>query len=109
MKKETKEEEISSFIIVNRLSQTTLIISFHLFHFLIYCCQNCSPSPLFYLLLSFGRNHLQAIVGDKTIAFFLMDREMYSGMSCLTDASPTIERGIALHKVFSVTSVQEAI
>lgn len=48
-------------------------------------------------------------MGDKTIAFFLMDREMYSGMSCLTDASPTIERGIALHKVFSVTSVQEAI
>lgn len=41
----------------------------------------------------------QAIVGDKTIAFFLMDEEMYSGMSCLTDASPTIERGIALHKV----------
>lgn len=42
----------------------------------------------------------QAIVGDKTIAFFLMDREMYSGMSCLVDASPTIERGVALHKVF---------
>lgn len=39
-------------------------------------------------------------MGDKTIAFFLMDREMYSGMSCLTDASPTIERGVALHKVF---------
>jgi hypothetical protein len=45
---------------------------------------------------------MQAIVGDKTIAFFLMDKEMYSGMSCLTDASPTIERGIALHKVCSV-------
>lgn len=42
---------------------------------------------------------MQAIVGDKTIAFFLMDKEMYSGMSCLTEASPTIERGIALHKV----------
>jgi hypothetical protein len=25
---------------------------------------------------------------------------MYSSMSCLTDASPTIDRGIALHKVF---------
>lgn len=24
---------------------------------------------------------------------------MYSGMSCLTDASPSIERGLALHKV----------
>lgn len=38
-------------------------------------------------------------MGDKTIAFFLMDKEMYSGMSCLTEASPVIERGIALHKV----------
>lgn len=45
----------------------------------------------------------QAIVGDKTIAFLLMDEEMYSGMSCLTDASPTIERGIALHKVVYLT------
>lgn len=38
-------------------------------------------------------------MGDKTIAFLLMDKEMYTGMSCLTDASPVIERGIALHKV----------
>lgn len=42
---------------------------------------------------------MQAIVGDKTIAFLLMDTEMYSGMSSLTEASPTVERGIALHKV----------
>ncbi|GLT46061.1 hypothetical protein SLA2020_198490 [Shorea laevis] len=49
--------------------------------------------------VSYAESHDQAIVGDKTIAFFLMDREMYSGMSCLTDASPTIERGIALHKM----------
>ncbi|VVA25717.1 PREDICTED: 1 [Prunus dulcis] len=49
--------------------------------------------------ISYAESHDQAIVGDKTIAFFLMDREMYSGMSCLTDASPTIERGIALHKM----------
>lgn len=46
---------------------------------------------------------LQAIVGDKTIAFFLMDKEMYSGMSCLNEASPTVERGVALHKVCSST------
>jgi len=41
----------------------------------------------------------QAIVGDKTVAFLLMDEEMYSGMSCLVDASPIVERGIALQKV----------
>ena len=39
-------------------------------------------------------------MGDKTIAFLLMDKEMYSGMSSLAEASPTIERGIALHKVW---------
>lgn len=44
---------------------------------------------------------MQAIVGDKTIAFLLMDKEMYSGMSCLAEASPTVERGLALHKVCS--------
>ena len=28
-----------------------------------------------------------------------MDKEMYSNMSCLTEAPPEVERGIALHKV----------
>lgn len=41
----------------------------------------------------------QSIVGDKTIAFLLMDKEMYTGMSDLQPASPTIDRGIALQKV----------
>ncbi|GER55487.1 4-alpha-glucan-branching enzyme [Striga asiatica] len=49
--------------------------------------------------VAYAESHDQAIVGDKTIAFFLMDKEMYSGMSCLTEASPVIERGIALHKI----------
>ncbi|CAA0830114.1 1-4-alpha-glucan-branching enzyme 2-2-chloroplastic/amyloplastic [Striga hermonthica] len=49
--------------------------------------------------VAYAESHDQAIVGDKTIAFSLMDKEMYSGMSCLTEASPVIERGIALHKI----------
>lgn len=49
--------------------------------------------------ISYAESHDQAIVGDKTIAFLLMDKEMYSGMSCLTDASPVVERGMALHKM----------
>lgn len=49
--------------------------------------------------VAYAESHDQAIVGDKTIAFLLMDKEMYSGMSCLTEASPVIERGIALHKM----------
>jgi hypothetical protein len=60
----------------------------------------------FYLFLRYTFQYwlallVQAIVGDKTIAFLLMDTEMYSGMSSLTDASPTVERGLALHKVCS--------
>ena len=27
-----------------------------------------------------------------------MDKEMYSNMSCLTEAPPEVDRGIALHK-----------
>ncbi|KAK2999673.1 hypothetical protein RJ639_023752 [Escallonia herrerae] len=49
--------------------------------------------------ISYAESHDQAIVGDKTIAFLLMDTEMYSGMSSFVDASPTIKRGIALHKM----------
>ncbi|KAA8528824.1 hypothetical protein F0562_036179 [Nyssa sinensis] len=49
--------------------------------------------------IAYAESHDQSIVGDKTLAFLLMDKEMYSGMSSLTDASPTIERGIALHKM----------
>lgn len=64
------------------------------------------PAPA--LSMSFCFCLGQAIVGDKTIAFFLMDEEMYSGMSCLTDASPTIERGIALHKVVVYLTIKPA-
>ncbi|XP_068646591.1 1,4-alpha-glucan-branching enzyme 1, chloroplastic/amyloplastic-like [Aristolochia californica] len=49
--------------------------------------------------ISYAESHDQAIVGDKTIAFLLMDKEMYSGMSCLELASPIVDRGIALHKM----------
>nr|GEU98143.1 1,4-alpha-glucan-branching enzyme 1, chloroplastic/amyloplastic-like isoform X1 [Tanacetum cinerariifolium] len=48
--------------------------------------------------VAYAESHDQSIVGDKTIAFLLMDNEMYTGMSCLTEASPVIDRGIALHK-----------
>lgn len=49
--------------------------------------------------VSYAESHDQSIVGDKTIAFLLMDKEMYSSMSCLADTSPIIDRGIALHKM----------
>lgn len=43
------------------------------------------------------------MVGDKSFAFLLMDKEMYTGMSALTDPCPQVERGIALHKVHKIT------
>ncbi|AQK67302.1 14-alpha-glucan-branching enzyme 2-2 chloroplastic/amyloplastic [Zea mays] len=48
--------------------------------------------------IAYAESHDQSIVGDKTIAFLLMDKEMYTGMSDLQPASPTIDRGIALQK-----------
>ena len=37
-------------------------------------------------------------MGDKTIAFWLMDAAMYDCMS-LDAQSPVVDRGIALHKM----------
>jgi 1,4-alpha-glucan branching enzyme len=47
--------------------------------------------------ISYAESHDQALVGDKTIAFRLMDKEMYWNMD-FKNPSPIIERGIALHK-----------
>jgi len=49
--------------------------------------------------IAYAESHDQAMVGDKTIAFWLMDKEMYTGMSILTPPSPTVERGISIHKL----------
>lgn len=38
-------------------------------------------------------------MGDKTLAFWLMDAEMYTGMSVLSPPSVVVDRGMALHKM----------
>lgn len=38
-------------------------------------------------------------MGDKSVAFWLMDKEMYTHMSVLSDSNAIIDRGIALHKM----------
>lgn len=43
--------------------------------------------------------HLQALVGDKTLAFWLMDKEMYTNMSSDTPMTAVIDRGMQLHKM----------
>lgn len=49
--------------------------------------------------VAYAESHDQALVGDKTIAFWLMDKEMYTHMSTLSDSSVIIDRGLALHKM----------
>lgn len=54
--------------------------------------------------ISYAESHDQALVGDKTIAFWLMDKEMYFSMSKSTD-SLIVDRGIALHKMIRIISL----
>eukprot|EP00270_Netrium_digitus_P010927 TRINITY_DN3429_c0_g1_i1.p1 TRINITY_DN3429_c0_g1~~TRINITY_DN3429_c0_g1_i1.p1 ORF type:complete len:809 (-),score=149.83 TRINITY_DN3429_c0_g1_i1:192-2618(-) len=49
--------------------------------------------------VGYAESHDQCMVGDKSFAFLLMDREMYFNMSALASPTPVIERGIALHKM----------
>ncbi|ABN65252.2 alpha-1,4-glucan branching enzyme [Scheffersomyces stipitis CBS 6054] len=49
--------------------------------------------------IAYCESHDQALVGDKTIAFWLMDKEMYTHMSVLSPLTPIIDRGLSLHKL----------
>ncbi len=48
--------------------------------------------------IAYAESHDQALVGDKSIAFWLMDKEMYDNMH-ISHESPVIDRGISLHKL----------
>ncbi|XP_036610057.1 1,4-alpha-glucan-branching enzyme [Trichosurus vulpecula] len=49
--------------------------------------------------IAYAESHDQALVGDKTLAFWLMDAEMYTNMSVLSPLTLVIDRGIQLHKM----------
>lgn len=49
--------------------------------------------------VAYAESHDQALVGDKTLAFWLMDKEMYDFMSKITPLTPIIDRGLAMHKM----------
>ncbi|CAI5772758.1 4-alpha-glucan-branching enzyme isoform X2 [Podarcis lilfordi] len=49
--------------------------------------------------IAYAESHDQALVGDKTLAFRLMDAEMYENMSLISPFTPVIDRGIQLHKM----------
>mgnify|MGYP001809890396 CR=1 FL=1 len=54
--------------------------------------------------IAYAESHDQALVGDKSIAFWLMDKEMYSSMSKL-QTSLVVDRGVALHKMIRMITI----
>jgi len=54
--------------------------------------------------IAYAESHDQALVGDKTIAFWLMDKEMYYQMH-RDDHNLVIDRGIALHKMIRLFTI----
>lgn len=55
-------------------------------------------------VISYAESHDQALVGDKTIAFRLMDKEMYYSMH-VAYPSLIIDRGLALHKAIRLITL----
>jgi 1,4-alpha-glucan branching enzyme len=54
--------------------------------------------------IAYVESHDQAMVGDKTIAFWLMDKEMYYHMH-VDDQNTIIDRGIAIHKLLRLFTI----
>ncbi|MDD3960741.1 MAG: alpha amylase C-terminal domain-containing protein [Bacteroidales bacterium] len=57
--------------------------------------------------IGYCESHDQALVGDKTIIFRLIDKEMYTGMSVTTE-NLVVDRGIALHKMIRMMTLATA-
>jgi 1,4-alpha-glucan branching enzyme len=55
-------------------------------------------------VVSYAESHDQALVGDKTIIFRLIDREMYFSMR-KDQQNMAVERGIALHKMIRLATL----
>ncbi len=58
--------------------------------------------------IGYVESHDQALVGDKTIMFWLCDSAMYTHMSKLSDSSTVIDRGLALHKMIRMLTMSLA-
>ncbi|CAI5986580.1 unnamed protein product [Closterium sp. NIES-65] len=55
--------------------------------------------------IAYAESHDQALVGDKTIAFWLMDKDMYDFMALDGPSTPRVDRGIALHKMIRLITM----
>lgn len=71
------------------------------------------PTSIFYELtnrrrdektISYVESHDQALVGDKTVIFRLIDKEMYWHMT-IDDPDMTVARGMALHKMIRLVTI----
>jgi 1,4-alpha-glucan branching enzyme len=58
-------------------------------------------------VISYCESHDQALVGDKTLIFRMLDAEMYTGMQKSTHTF-SIDRGIALHKMIRLITFATA-
>ena len=75
--------------------------------------EDWKPSTIFWELtnrradektISYAESHDQALVGDKTIIFRLIDKEMYWHMM-VGDNDFTVDRGMALHKLIRLVTL----
>ena len=57
--------------------------------------------------ISYVESHDQALVGDKTFFFRLVDKEIYTGMR-VCDTNLVIDRGMALHKMARLLTLATA-
>ena len=57
--------------------------------------------------ISYAECHDQALVGDKTIIFRLMDKEMYYSMR-IDSGNGIVDRGVALHKLIRLVTAATA-
>ena len=57
--------------------------------------------------ISYAECHDQALVGDKTLIFRLIDKEMYTSMN-IDSKSLVVDRGVALHKMIRLVTIATA-
>ncbi|MEI6514373.1 MAG: alpha amylase C-terminal domain-containing protein [bacterium] len=57
--------------------------------------------------ISYAESHDQALVGDKTIIFRLIDADMYTAMNVF-DSNLRVDRGMALHKMIRLVTLATA-
>lgn len=57
--------------------------------------------------ISYAESHDQAMVGDKTLIFRMVDKEMYTSMNVF-ERNMIVDRGMALHKMIRLLTIMTA-